>query len=112
MARTRPLVDCVRPPVTALFVGINPGMRSAAMGHHFAGYSNGFWRLLYASGLVTEPIGFADDSRLPEWGIGLTNLIARPTPGIDTLRPSEYVAGTAVLRGKVRAWQPALIVFV
>jgi TDG/mug DNA glycosylase family protein len=112
MARSRPLVDCVRLPVTALFVGINPGMRSAALGHHFAGYSNGFWKLLYASGLIAEPIGSAEDSRLPEWGLGLTNLIARPTPGIDTLRPSEYVAGTVVLRQKVRAWRPALIVFV
>ena len=89
-----------------LLVGINPGVRSATLGHHFAGYSNRFWKLLHESGLVPEPIGFADDVRLPEWGFGITNLIARPTPGIDTLRPEEYVAGARALRRKVRRWQP------
>ena len=76
-----------------LFVGINPGIRSATIGHHFAGYSNRFWKLLFESGLVSEPIGTEDDNRLPEWGFGITNLVARPTPGIDTLRPAEYVTG-------------------
>ena len=69
-----------------LFVGINPGVRSALTGHHFAGFSNRFWKLLYESRLVPEPITFADDDRLPEWGYGITNIVARPTPGIDTLR--------------------------
>ena len=95
-----------------LFVGINPGIRSAAIGHHFAGYSNRFWKLLYDSTLVPEPIATEDDGRLPEWGFGITNLIARATPGIDTLRPEEYVAGVAVLRRKVRRWKPALVAFV
>ena len=94
-----------------LLVGINPGVRSATLGHHFAGYSNRFWKLLHESGLVPEPIGFADDVRLPEWGYGITNLIARPTPGIDTLRPDEYAAGARMLRRKVRRWQPEVIAF-
>ena len=79
------LPDRVRPPVRVLFVGINPGMRSAEVGHHFAGFSNRFWKLLYESGLVPEPIGPGDDVRLPEWGYGITNLVPRPTPGIDSL---------------------------
>ena len=95
-----------------LLVGINPGIRSAAIGHHFAGYSNRFWKLLHESGLVPEPIGAEDDVRLPEWGFGITNLIARPTPGIDTLRPDEYLAGVAVLRRKVRRWKPGVVAFV
>jgi double-stranded uracil-DNA glycosylase len=98
--------------VRVLFVGINPGMRSAAIGHHFAGYSNRFWPLLYESGLVPERIGTTDDRRLPEWGFGLTNLIARETPGIDTLRPSEYAAGVAILRRKVKRFKPAILAFV
>lgn len=106
------LRDLVRPPVRILFVGINPGIRSAALGHHFAGYSNRFWKLLFEAGLVPEAIGAEDDGRLPEWGFGLTNLIARPTPGIDTLAPAEYVAGERVLRRKVRRWQPAVVAFV
>jgi TDG/mug DNA glycosylase family protein len=106
------LRDRVRPPVCVLFVGINPGMRSAALGHHFAGYSNRFWKLVYDSGLVPEPIRTEDDHRLPEWGFGITNLVARATPGIDTLRPEEYVAGAARLRRKVRRWRPAIVAFV
>ena len=95
-----------------LLVGINPGIRSSQVGHHFAGPSNRFWKLLYDSRLVTEPIGFADDDRLPEWGIGLTNLIPRPTPGIDTLRPEEYGAGAKVLRRKIRRVKPEVVAFV
>jgi len=95
-----------------LFVGINPGIRSAAIGHHFAGYSNRFWKLLYESRLVPEALRTQDDGRLPEWGLGITNLIPRATPGIDTLRPEEYVAGTRVLRRKVLRWQPELVAFV
>ncbi|MCC7010213.1 MAG: mismatch-specific DNA-glycosylase [Acidobacteria bacterium] len=107
-----PLRDAVRPPVRVLFVGINPGIRSALTGHHFAGYSNRFWKLLFDSGLVPEPIGYADDRRLPEWALGITNLIARATPGIDALRPDEYVEGVRKLRRKVRRWRPEVVAFV
>ena len=58
-----------------LFVGINPGVRSALTGHHFAGFSNRFWKLLYDARLVPEPITYVDDERLPEWGYGITNVI-------------------------------------
>ena len=95
-----------------LFVGINPGIRSSATGHHFAGYSNRFWKLLYESGLVPEPIGYQDDRRLPEWGFGITNLIARPSPGIDALRPVEYLEGWKVLDRKIRRHHPQVIAFV
>jgi TDG/mug DNA glycosylase family protein len=107
-----PLRDCIRPPVRVLFVGINPGIRSSATGHHFAGVSNRFWKLLHESKLVPEPIGYLDDRRLPEWGYGITNLIPRPTPGIDTLRPTEYVAGEQTLRRKIRRVKPRVVVFV
>jgi double-stranded uracil-DNA glycosylase len=107
-----PLKDRVRPPVRVLFVGINPGIRSATIGHHFAGYSNRFWKLLYDARIVDEPIGAVDDGRLVEWGLGITNLIARATPGIDTLAPSEYQAGERILRRKVRRWSPEIVAFV
>jgi TDG/mug DNA glycosylase family protein len=106
------LRDRVRPPVKVLFVGINPGLRSAAIGHHFAGYSNRFWKLLFDARLVPEPIGPEDDVRLPEWGFGLTNLVPRPTPGIDTLTPQEFVDGERALRRKVRRWNPEVVAFV
>ncbi|MBF8300142.1 MAG: mug [Acidobacteria bacterium] len=95
-----------------LFVGINPGIRSSLTGHHFAGFSNRFWKLLFESKLVPEPIAFTDDDRLPKWGYGITNIVPRPTPGIDTLRPEEYVAGRARLRAKVRRHRPAVVALV
>ena len=93
-------------------MGINPGIRSAQIGHHFAGPSNRFWKLLFESRLVSDPIRSEDDGRLPEWGYGITNLIARPTPGIDTLRPEEWVAGERILRRKVRRWKPRVVAFI
>jgi len=102
----------VKPPVRVLLVGINPGVRSAQTGHHFAGYSNRFWKLLYEARVVPEPITFQDDDRLPDWGLGITNLIARATPGIDTLRPAEYIEGVRILQRKVRRWKPEVVAFV
>jgi TDG/mug DNA glycosylase family protein len=107
-----PLRDRIRPGVRVLFVGINPGVRSSLTGHHFAGFSNRFWKLLYESRLVPEPIGYQDDDRLPDWGYGITNIVARPTPGIDTLRPEEYVAGRATLRRKVARYRPLVVAMV
>jgi TDG/mug DNA glycosylase family protein len=107
-----PLRDRIRPGLEVLFVGINPGVRSAMTGHHFAGFSNRFWKLLYEARLVPEPITFEDDDRLPDWGYGITNIVARPTPGIDTLRPHEYVAGRKRLIAKVRRFTPRIVALV
>ncbi len=107
-----PLRDAIGPGTRVLLVGINPGIRSATIGHHFAGYSNRFWKLLYESGLITEPLTAEDDARLPEWGLGITNLIRRPTPGVATLRPEEYVAGLRTLRRKVRRLRPEVVAFI
>lgn len=95
-----------------LFVGINPGIRSSETGHHFAGFSNRFWILLHESKLVPERITFEDDDRLPEWGYGITNIVPRPTPGIDTIEPHEYVAGRVKLRRKISRYQPAVVAMV
>lgn len=95
-----------------LFVGINPGIRSSLTGHHFAGFSNRFWKLLFESRLVPERIGYVDDDRLPEWGHGVTNIVARPTAGIDTLTPAEYVAGRNRLRAKIARHRPEIVVMV
>jgi TDG/mug DNA glycosylase family protein len=109
MPQPQPLRDRVTPPVRLLLVGINPGVRSAAIGHHFAGHSNRFWKLLYESGLVPERLRAEDDERLPEWGYGVTNLVPRCTPGIDTLRAEEYDEGLRMFRRKVRRWRPEVV---
>ena len=107
-----PLRDRIKPGVRALFVGINPGVRSALTGHHFAGFSNRFWKLLYDSRLVPEPITYEDDDRLPEFGYGITNICARATPGIDTLDAHEYVEGRIKLRRKIARYRPAIVAMV
>jgi double-stranded uracil-DNA glycosylase len=106
------LKDRIRPGVRVLFVGINPGVRSAQTGHHFAGFSNRFWKLLYESGLVPEPITFVDDDRLPHWGFGITNIVPRATPGIDTLSADEYVRGRTRLHAKIRKFRPRVVALV
>jgi double-stranded uracil-DNA glycosylase len=107
-----PLRDCIKPGVHVLFVGINPGVRSAETGHHFAGFSNRFWKLLFESGLVPERIGYVDDRRLPQWGFGITNIVPRATPGIDTLERHEFVAGRATLIRKIRRYRPRIVAMV
>jgi TDG/mug DNA glycosylase family protein len=106
------LKDRIAPGLRVLFVGINPGVRSAVTGHHFAGFSNRFWKLLFESGLVPAPISYEDDDRLPEFGYGITNLIARPSPGIDDLRPAEYVEGWKTLDRKIRKYRPQVVALV
>jgi double-stranded uracil-DNA glycosylase len=112
IGRLPPLRDRIRPGVRVLFVGINPGVRSSLTGHHFAGFSNRFWKLLFESRLVPERIGYEDDDRLPEWGFGITNIVARPTAGIDALEPWEYVAGRVRLRRKVLRHEPDVVALV
>jgi double-stranded uracil-DNA glycosylase len=106
------LRDRIRPGVRVLFVGINPGVRSALSGHHFAGPSNRFWKLLYESRLVDEKIAHKDDDRLGEWGYGITNLVPRASPGIDDLRPAEYVEGWRALERKIKKHRPAVVALV
>jgi TDG/mug DNA glycosylase family protein len=92
-----------------LFVGINPGLRSAAVGHHFAGHSNRFWKLLWDARLVPSPLSYRDDVRLPGWGIGLTNIIARPSRGVDSLDDAQYVAGVRRLTRVIRRYRPSIV---
>jgi double-stranded uracil-DNA glycosylase len=106
------LRDRIAPDLRVLFVGINPGVRSAETGHHFAGPSNRFWKLLSESKLVPEPITYVEDARLVEWKLGITNLIARPSPGINDLRPQEYVDGWLALEKKIRRYRPTVVALV
>ena len=107
-----PLRDRIKPGVWVLFVGINPGVKSALSGHHFAGFSNRFWKLLFESKLVPVPITFEADDRLPEFGFGITNIVRRATPSIDTLLPGEYVEGRLRLRRKIFRYKPPIVAMV
>src|SRR5688572_22995540 len=107
-----PLRDRIKLGVRVLSVGINQGIRSSLTGHHFAGFSNRFWNLISESRLVPEPVTYKDDDRLPEFGYGITNIVPRPTPGIDTIAPDEYVAGRLRLRRKILKYRPPVAAMV
>lgn len=106
------LADIVVDRPRVLLVGINPSTRSGAVGHHFAGNGNPFWRLLFASKLIPEPLTYAEDRRLADFGISLTNLCPRPTRAAAELTPAEHAAGRRTLARKCARWRPRLVAFV
>jgi TDG/mug DNA glycosylase family protein len=105
------LPDYLRPGLDLVFVGINPGLASAAAGHHYAGPNNHFWPLLHESGLVPEPLTYRDDARVLEFGIGLTNLVQRSSRGLHELSREELLAGAERLRAKLRRYRPRVVCF-
>ncbi len=107
----RALPDYLVPGLNLVFVGANPGITSAERGHYYAHPQNGFWKLLNASGLVPEPLGPDDDARVNDFGIGLTDLVERPTSGINDLSQRERRAGAPVLLEKLEACQPRVVCF-
>ncbi|MBV6468953.1 mismatch-specific DNA-glycosylase [Nitrospirales bacterium NOB] len=106
----RPLPDYLAPNLGILFVGINPGLRSAALGHHYAGHSNRFWKLLSEARLVPFPLGYEDDRRLPQWGIGLTNLTTRSTAEAKELTEHDYARGRRTLLRNVSRYRSKAVV--
>lgn len=95
-----------------LLVGINPGLRSGAVGHHFAGNGNPFWRLLHAAGLTPVLLGYSEDQRLAEMGIALTNLCPRATRTAAELTPAEIARGRRALLAKIARWRPRVVALV
>jgi len=95
-----------------LLVGINPGLRSGALGHHFAGRGNPFWRLLAAARLTPVLLDYADDWRLAEFGIALTNLCPRTTRTAAELTRAEIARGRVALARKIARWKPEVVAFV
>jgi len=103
----------VLPPLARiLFVGINPGLGSAARGHNFAGPGNPFWRLLYAAQLTPLLLAPEEDRRLAEFGLGLVNLCDRPTRTAAELTREELAQGRRRLLGRVKRVQPELVALV
>jgi TDG/mug DNA glycosylase family protein len=93
-------------------VGINPGLRSGAEGHHFAGNGNPFWRFLHASGLTPRLLAFSEDQALGTFGIALTNLCPLPTRTAAELSAMELARGRRTLARKVDRLRPGVVAFV
>jgi TDG/mug DNA glycosylase family protein len=106
------LPDYLREGLDIVFVGLNPGLHSAQVGHYFAYKHNRFWAALSASGLVPGPMGPEDDVRLLQWGIGLTDVVKRPTRGIHELTTTEFRRGAKALQEKLSLYKPRIVCFV
>ncbi len=107
----RPLPDYLEPGLRLLFVGYNPGETSARLGHYYAFQHNFFWPALHGSGLVPEPLTFLDDHRLPEFGIGITDLAKRPSRAASDIPVREFHAGREALKKKIAYVRPLVVAF-
>jgi|SRR5712692_1238483 len=107
----RTLPDYLRRGMKLVIVGCNPGERSARLGHYYAGRANLFWTLLYDSGVVPELLEYRDDKRVIEFGIGLTDLVKRPTRGMEEIHRQEFAEGRVLLARKLEEFAPRVIAF-
>ncbi len=106
------LPDKVPPNLHTLFVGVNPGIRSAQIGHYFAGHSNYFWKLIAASGIWPTPLTTEDDDKMVVAGFGFTDTCKRPTPGVHGLTKADFVECKNRIRRLVKTHRPKTVVFV
>ncbi|WP_033340393.1 G/U mismatch-specific DNA glycosylase [Catenuloplanes japonicus] len=100
------LSDVIAPGLDVLFCGINPGLYSAATGHHFARPGNRFWPALHGSGFTPRQLRPSDQDLLPGYGLGITNLAPRASARADELTPDELAAGAAALTERVVTFAP------
>ncbi|MEJ2857465.1 MULTISPECIES: G/U mismatch-specific DNA glycosylase [unclassified Saccharothrix] len=106
------LPDLVRPGLDVLFCGINPGLLSAATGHHFARPGNRFWPALHLSGFTPRRLAPGEQEELLEHGLGITNLSDRPTAKADELSADELRAGGERLTSLAEAYEPKVVAVV
>src|ERR1700747_2402030 len=108
-ARDRTVRDVMARGVRVLLVGINPGLYTAAVGHHFARPGNRFWPTLYASGFTSRLLSPFDERELLKDGFGITNIVARTTSSADLLTREEMTEGGARLSKKIVRYRPRVL---
>jgi TDG/mug DNA glycosylase family protein len=107
----RELPDYLRPGLKAVFVGFNPGERSARIGHYYAGRGNQFWSLLFESGLVPEKLAPEEDRRMLEFRYGLTDVVKRWSKSANDLKAPDFKRGVPRLRSKLQDAAPRVVAF-
>src|SRR6267142_6213080 len=101
--------DVIAPGLQVLFCGINPGLYTAAVGHHFARPGNRFWPALYAAGFTGRLISPFDERELLKSGYGITNVVMRTTASADQLSREELREGGEHLAAKVKRYRPRVL---
>jgi double-stranded uracil-DNA glycosylase len=105
----KPLRDVIAPDLDVLFCGINPSLLSAERGHHFARPGNRFWPALHLAGLTPRLMSPVEDAELPAYGLGITNVVDRPTRTAAELSTEELRAGAAALARLVATYRPRVL---
>ena len=105
-AKNRTVPDVIAPGLKVLFCGINPGLYTAAIGHHFGRPGNRFWPTLHAAGFTPRLLDPSEELELLPLGFGITNVVARATAAADELTEREFVAGGRALEAKVKEFAP------
>ena len=105
----KPLRDVLGPGLDVLFCGINPSLLSAERGHHLARPGNRFWPALHLAGLTPRRMTPDEDAELPRYGLGVTNLVDRPTRTAAELSREELRAGVDALAGLVARYRPRVL---
>jgi TDG/mug DNA glycosylase family protein len=111
-AAGKTLPDLIAKGLKVLFCGINPGLYSAAVGHHFARPGNRFWPALHKGGFTDRQLSPYEESQLLNLGYGITNLVARSTAAAAELANEEFLLGAGILEKKVLAYKPKWVAFV
>ena len=105
------LPDYLKPDLDIVLVGLNPSLYSVEVGHYFATTRNRFWPAINRSGLLTEPLDSSTDYKMPDQGIGMTDIVKRPTRGASDLRAADYREWAPVLKEKLERFQPLIVCF-
>ena len=108
-ASNKTVRDVIAPELRVLFCGINPGLYTAAVGHHFARPGNRFWKALYEAGFTDHLLSPFAEHELLDKGYGVTNVVARATATADGLTKDELAAGGRRLTAKVRRYRPRIL---
>lgn len=108
---TNELPDVIAQHLNVLFCGINPGLSAVATGHHFAGQSNRFWRVIHLAGFTPEEISPRDDRTLLQYRCGLTTVVDRATSRADQLAHGEFISAATRLQRKIARYAPTSVAF-
>ncbi|WP_250627397.1 G/U mismatch-specific DNA glycosylase [Pinirhizobacter soli] len=108
---THSLPDIIAPRLAVLFCGINPGMLAAATGHHFAGRSNRFWRVIHLAGFTPDEIRPENDRQILAYHCGLTTVVERSTARADELTIEDFTSAAARFKQKIGHYSPRFVAF-
>ena len=101
--------DVIAPGLRVLFCGINPGLYTAAVGHHFARPGNRFWPALHRSGFTDRLLSPFDERGLLKLGLGVTNVVAHATAAAAELTKDDFEKGGRRLKAKVLRYRPRFV---